>query len=115
MDAIVVGIDVSKDKLDIAVLPQGQTFATSRDAKGPEGLIAHLKPLALEAVVATGGFETVVAANLAAEGLPVIVANLAQVRAFAKALGQRAKTDPIEPWSSLVSPWNEAGNPPASG
>ena len=34
MDAIVVGIDVSKDKLDIAVLPQGQTFATSRDAKG---------------------------------------------------------------------------------
>jgi transposase len=57
MDAIVVGIDVSKDKLDIAVLPQGQTFATSRDAKGLEGLIARLKPLALEAVVveATGG------------------------------------------------------------
>jgi hypothetical protein len=33
MDAIVVGIDASKDKLDIAVLPQGETFATSRDAK----------------------------------------------------------------------------------
>ena len=113
MDAIVVGIDVSKDKLDIAVLPQGETFATSRDAKGLEGLIARLKQAV--AVEATGGFETVVAANLAAEGLPVIVANLAQVRAFAKALGQRAKTDPIEPWSSLVSPWNEAGNPPASG
>ena len=39
MDAIVVGIDVSKDKLDIAVLPQGQTFTTSRDAKGLEGLM----------------------------------------------------------------------------
>jgi transposase len=42
-------------------------------------------------VEATGGFETVVAANLATEGLPVIVANLAQVRAFAKALGQRGR------------------------
>jgi transposase len=41
MDAIVVGIDVSKDKLDIAVLPQGQTFAISRDAKGLEGLAMH--------------------------------------------------------------------------
>ncbi|MFZ0495915.1 MAG: hypothetical protein WBE80_07915 [Methylocella sp.] len=48
MDAIVAGMDVSKDKLDIAVLPQGQTFATSRDAKGLEGLGARLKPLALE-------------------------------------------------------------------
>ena len=98
MDAIVVGIDVSKDKLDIAVLPQGQTFAISRDAKGLDGLIARLKPLAIEAVAveATGGFEAVVAASLAAEGLPVIVVNPAQVRAFAKALGQRAKTDPID-------------------
>jgi hypothetical protein len=42
MDAIVVGIDVSKDKLNIAVLAQGQTCATSRDAKGLEDLIAHL-------------------------------------------------------------------------
>lgn len=98
MDAIVVGIDVSKDKLDIAVLPQGRTFAISRDANGLEGLIARLKPLAIEAVAveATGGFEAVVAASLAAEGLPVIVVNPAQVRAFAKALGQRAKTDPID-------------------
>jgi len=98
MDAIVVGIDVSKDKLDIAVLPQGQTFAISRDTKGLDGLIARLKPLAIEAVAveATGGFEAVVAASLAAEGLPVIVVNPAQVRAFAKALGQRAKTDPID-------------------
>jgi hypothetical protein len=59
---------------------------------------SRIKPLALEAVAveATGGFETIVAASLAAEGLPVIVVNPAQVRAFAKALGQRAKTDPID-------------------
>ena len=45
---------------------------------------------------ATGGFETVVAVSLAAEGLPVVVVNPAQVRAFAEALGRRAKTDPID-------------------
>ena len=98
MDTTVVGIDVSKDKLDIAVLPQGQTFATSRDAKGLASLVARLKPLLPRTVAmeATGGFETIVAASLAADGLPVIVVNPAQVRAFAKALGQRAKTDPID-------------------
>jgi transposase len=67
-------------------------------------------------VEATGGFETVVAANLATEGLPVIVVNPAQVRAFAKALGQRAKTDPID--AMVIARFamaNEAGNPPASG
>lgn len=98
MDAIVVGIDVSKDKLDIALLPQGETFATSRDAKGLASLIARIKPLLPQAVAveATGGFETIVAASLAADGLPVVVVNPAQVRAFAKALGQRAKTDPID-------------------
>jgi len=48
------------------------------------------------AVEATGGFETVVVASLAAAGLPVVVVNPAQVRAFAGALGRRAKTDPID-------------------
>jgi transposase len=48
------------------------------------------------AVEATGGFETLVAASLAADGLPVVVVNPAQVRAFAKALGRRAKTDLID-------------------
>jgi hypothetical protein len=45
---------------------------------------------------ATGGFESVVVAALAGAGLPVAVANPAQIRAFAKAIGQRAKTDPID-------------------
>ena len=48
------------------------------------------------AIEATGGFETIVAAGLAGAGLPVVVVNPAQVRAFAQALGQRAKTDPID-------------------
>ncbi len=98
MDTIVVGIDVSKDRLDVHVHPSGESFAVGRNAEGLEALIARLEPLSVSAVAveATGGFETVVAASLSAAGLPVIVVNPAQVRAFATALGKRAKTDPID-------------------
>ena len=98
MDAIVVGIDVSKDRLDVHVRPAGTVLSHSRDAGGVEALIGLLGGLAprLIAVEATGGFETVVVASLAAAGLPVVVVNPAQVRAFATALGRRAKTDPID-------------------
>jgi transposase len=98
MDTTVVGIDVSKDRLDVHALPGGESFAVARDAAGLEALVEQLQPLApkIVAVEATGGFETVVAASLAAAGLPVVVVNPAQVRAFAQALGQRAKTDPID-------------------
>ena len=60
----------------------------------------------LVALEATGGFETVVAASLAAAGLAVIVVNPAQVRSFAKALGQRAKTDPID--AAVIAHFAEA-------
>jgi transposase len=98
MDGTVVGIDVSKDRLDVHVEPVGEAFAVSRDGAGLEALVERLRPLSvrLAAVEATGGFETVVVASLAAAGLPVVVVNPAQVRAFAQALGQRAKTDPID-------------------
>jgi len=71
MDAIVVGIDVSKDRLDVAVRPSGEVFAVARDADGIDGLIARIAPLCPTAVAveATGGYETVVAASLAAAGL----------------------------------------------
>ncbi len=97
-ETIFVGIDVSKDRLDVAVLPSGEVFASGRDAAGLDDLLARLRPLApaLVALEATGGFETVVAATLASAGLPVAVVNPAQVRAYGKALGQRAKTDPID-------------------
>ena len=90
------GIDVAKDKRDIAVRPRGEVFGTSRDARGLDALIARLAPLspAAVAVEATGGFETVVAASLAAAGLPVGVANPAKVRCFAQALGKRGLDRP---------------------
>lgn len=98
MDAIIVGIDVSRDHLDVAFSPAGEVFVVPRNGDGITELAERLKPLPVAAVglEATGGFETVVAAGLAAAGLPVVVVNPAQVRAFAKALGQRAKTDPID-------------------
>ena len=98
MEMVVVGIDVAKAGLDVHVLPSGEAFAVGRDAAGIDALIERLKPLApaIVAVEATGGLESVVAAGLGAAGLPVVVVNPAQVRAFAQALGKRAKTDPID-------------------
>jgi len=96
---VVVGIDVSKDRLDVAIYPCDEPgFAVARDAAGLDALAARLKPLAPTAVAveATGGFESVVVASLAAAGLPMLVVNPAQIRAFANALGKRAKTDPID-------------------
>jgi transposase len=98
MESTVVGIDVSKDRLDVHVYPSGECFCVVRNAEGLDALIAKITPLSVSAVAveATGGFEAVVAASLGAAGLPVIVVNPAQVRAFAQALGKRAKTDPID-------------------
>ncbi len=111
MDAIVVGIDVSKDRLDVATHPSRDTFVVARNEEGLEDLIARLAPLSPQAVAveATGGYETVVAATLSAAGLPVLVVNPAQVRAFARALGKRAKTDPID--AAVIAHFADATKP----
>jgi transposase len=98
MDATVIGIDVAKDRLDVCVRPSGESFVVARTGAGIEDLAERLKKIAprVVAVEATGGFETVVAAGLAAAGVPLLIVNPAQVRAFAQALGKRAKTDPID-------------------
>jgi transposase len=82
-----------------------------RNASGLDALIARLKSLAphIVALEATGGFETVVAASLGAAGLPFAVVNPAQIRAFAKALGKRAKTDPID--AAVIAHFAEATGP----
>ena len=65
--------------------------------------------VALVGLEATGGYETVVAASLSAASLPVVVVKPAQVRAFAKALGKRAKTDPID--AAVIAHFVEATKP----
>jgi transposase len=111
MDMITVGIDVSKDRLDVAVRPGGEAFVVERTAAGVEHLAERLHALSptIVALEATGGFETIAAAALAAAGLPVVVVNPAQIRAFAKALGQRAKTDPID--AAVIAHFAEATKP----
>jgi transposase len=93
-----VGIDVSKDSLDVHVLPTREAFVVARDNKGLESLVERLMVLDVSLVVleATGGFETTVAAALAGVGLPLAVVNPRQIRSFAKALGKLAKTDAID-------------------
>jgi transposase len=110
MENIIVGIDVSKDRLDVAVRPSGEVFAVERNAAGLESLVARLGKLSprIVALEATGGFETIVAAALATGGLPVVVVNPAQIRSFAKAIGQRAKTDPID--AAVIAHFAEATN-----
>jgi transposase len=112
MAATAVGIDVSNKKLDVHVMPQGERFSVSRDAKGIEELVGRVAPLdaAAIAVEATGGFEKVVIAGLAAAKLPVVVVNPARVRAFANSLGQHAKSDPID--AEVIARFVEATKPP---
>jgi transposase len=111
MENIIVGIDVSKDRLDVGLRPSGEKFAVERNSAGLDLLVPRLTELSphIIALEATGGFETIVAAALVAAGLPVVIVNPAQVRAFAKAIGQRAKTDPID--AAVIAHFAEATKP----
>jgi transposase len=111
MAMVYVGIDVSKDWLDVHVAPAGEDWRVTRDSAGLDALVGRiggLGPLCV-GVEATGGYETVVAAALGAASLPVAVLNPAQVRHFANALGKRAKTDPID--AAVIARFVEATRP----
>jgi transposase len=111
MEQTFVGIDVSKDRLDVHVRPSGAAFAVPRDGKGVEELLDQLRTVAptLIAVEATGGFETIVAAAIGGAQLPLVVVNPAQVRHYAQAVGKRAKTDPID--AEMIARFAEAVKP----
>src|SRR5262245_43240454 len=111
MEQTLVGIDVSKDRLDVHVRPSGEGFAVSRDGTGLEELVDRLRTLTpmLIAVEATGGFETIVAAAVGGAGLPLAVINPAQIRHFAQAIGRRAKTDPVD--AAVIAHFAEAVRP----
>ena len=93
-----VGIDVSKDRLDVHVRPSGDTFAVMHDSEGMAALIDKLRSLSPQLIVleATGGLQNRVAAMLVAASLPTAVVNPRQVRDFAKATGRLAKTDALD-------------------
>jgi transposase len=93
-----IGIDVAKEQLDIAIGADGETWSVSNDDAGVETLLNDLRQRNCGLVVleATGGFEVPAVSALAASGIPVVVANPRQVRSFARATGQLAKTDRLD-------------------
>ena len=93
-----VGIDVSKAVLDVAVTPGGEAWSTPNTAKGMQRMVEKLGKMSPRLIVleATGGLERRAVAALAAAALPVVAVNPRQVRDFAKATGQLAKTDTID-------------------
>ncbi len=93
-----IGIDISKDYLDIADSTTQNTWRTSNDETGIANLTKRLSTQAPTLIVleATGGLETPLALALATDRLPVVVVNPRQVRDFAKATGQLAKTDTLD-------------------
>jgi transposase len=111
MEACFVGIDVAKDQLDLHVRPTGEAFAVARDGEGLAALVERLRSLKLQLIVleATGGFETTVAAALAAADLPLAVVNPRQIRDFARAIGRLAKTDALD--AEVIARFAEAIRP----
>ena len=96
--AVWVGIDVAQAELVVAVRPPGETWSVPNDEAGSATLRRQLQQRVPTLIVleATGGLERLVASTLATAGLPVAVVNPRQVRDFAKATGQLAKTDALD-------------------
>lgn len=107
---IFVGIDVSKDKLDIAVKVAetsgavspakraAETWTTANAQAGCEALVKRLQAMQPDriAMEATGGYEQQVFRALREAGLPAVIVQPLNVREFARAMGKKAKTDPID-------------------
>jgi transposase len=106
-----IGLDVSKDTLDVGVRPTAErkTFANQED--GLSLMIDFIKPFSPRLIVleATGGLEKAAVCACAVEGLPVVVVNPRQVRDFAKAKGILAKTDKID--AGVIAQFAEAIRP----
>src|SRR5262249_7261692 len=93
-----VGIDVSKARLDVAVVPSGESFSAANDDEGIQQLVARIRDLhpALVLLEATGGLERRALARLVAAGLPAMAVNPRNVRDFGRSLGKLAKTDRLD-------------------
>lgn len=106
-----VGVDVAKAHLDVALRPSGDARRFPNDEGGLTALVAYLQPFAPTLVIleATGGYEADVVAALALAAIPVAVINPRQVRDFARALGQLAKTDALD--AATLARFGEAVQP----
>jgi len=105
----VVGVDVSKATLDVAVLSTGEATQFANDANGIEELAKKVAGVDLVVMEATGGYETAVATALIGAGLRVAVVNPRQIRDFAKASGRLAKNDRID--AQVIAAFGQAIEP----
>lgn len=95
---VFVGIDISKARLDVAVLPSGEAFEVANDADGWSELVRRLRPLGAAAIglEASGGYERAVLRELVEAGLAARLVNPLRVRHFARAWGTIAKNDRLD-------------------
>jgi transposase len=106
------GIDVSKDRLDVAFSHQHPPTSVPNDADGHAVLaatLASVKGLRMAVLEATGGYHRALVAALAVAGLPVVIVNPRQVRDYARAVGRLAKTDAID--AAVLARFGQATNP----
>jgi len=108
---VFVGVDVSKDSLDVAIGPQKDIITIANDQKGVDSLVKKLRRINAQLIVfeSTGGYELLAASCLAEAGLPVVIVNPRQMRNFAKATGILAKTDAID--ARVIARFAEAVKP----
>jgi transposase len=101
---VFVGVDVSKDSLDVAIGPQKDIITFVNDQKGVDALVKKLSSIGPELTVfeSTGGYELLAASLLVEAGLAVVIVNPRQVRNFAKATGILPKPMPSTRGSSLA-------------
>jgi len=93
-----VGIDTSKELLDVHLLPTGRQFSVANNPHGVHELIANLAPYDVTKILieATGKLEVLAATTLAELDMPIAVINPRQVRSYARAIGILAKTDALD-------------------
>ena len=109
---VYAGVDVSKSSLDVAVSGSKEFWPFGNDAAGINGAVEKLSEVNPDAVIveATGGIEVPFVVSLMAAGISVAVVNPRQVRDFAKATGQLAKTDRLD--AAILAAFGERVNPP---
>lgn len=109
-----IGIDVSKDKLDVYDLSAESYTSYSNDAEGIEAIAKRLSSRSNPAVVceATGGYEAAMALSLHQLGFRVSVVNPRPVRDLARALSKMAKTDPIDAY--VIAKYGDVKKPAAT-
>lgn len=108
-----VGVDVSKDNLDVASWTSNEYKRFQNDPIGIQELIEWLKPLQVELIVleATCGLELPFVAELAFEKMPVAVVNPRRIREFARSISQLAKTDKLD--ARVIAHFGAATHPEA--